>query len=93
MDADRIFFGVVQDAANNAGDLLTTNEITSDFAHSVLEAYAQNFRHGDDAAAKAAAAVIRQFLADESFEREYAMRECADRVAHDRKFYETFGGL
>ena len=92
MNADRIMLGVIQDAANNAGDILTTTAATDEFAHAVLEAYAQNYRHGDEAAAKAAAAVIQQLLADEAFEREYAMRECADRAAHDRKFFETFGG-
>lgn len=88
---DRIFFGVIQDAANNAGDLLTDNGTTSDFAHAVLEAFAQNYRHGDEAAAKAAAAVITQFLADEAFERDCAIREDKKREAHDRQHFADRG--
>ncbi len=86
MDSTRIFNGVIADAANNAGDLLTTDNITSDFAHAVLEAFAQNYRHGDAAAAQAAAAVIQQFLNDEAFEREYAIRNGSDD-AHQRDVY------
>ena len=90
---DRTFIGVVQDAANNAGDILTTTSATDEFAHAVLEAYAQNYRHGDEAAAKAAAAVIYQLLCDESFERDCAMRDCADRTAHDRHMAEICNPL
>lgn len=88
---DRTFHGVVADAANNAGDLLTTSDIGYDLAHEVLEAYAKAFRYGDDAAAKAAAAVVHQFLADVAFERDYAIREDKQREAHDRQHFADRG--
>ena len=89
---DRTLLGVIQDAANNAGDVLTTTADTNEFAHAVLEAYAQNYRHGDEAAAKAAAAVIYQLLLDEAFERDRAMRDCADRATFDRRMADLIGG-
>ena len=89
---DRTLLGVIQDAANNAGDVLTTTCITNEFAHSVLEAYANAYRFGDEAAAKAAAAVIYQLLCDEAFERDCSMRDCTDRAAFDRRMADLIGG-